>query len=152
MTSIENNLINDDMVCKVIQTIYLVNLIKDVTNKKRKIYELNPEEFLKVSELIRDEITEFNLDLVDDIICNIAQTRFEEYSNYIVVNTYYYLHLFYKMIEVKQEQKDKWIRYLNATNINIVDIRMKETLINLIKYEIKTCEEEEKLATDGASE
>jgi hypothetical protein len=122
-------------VCKIIENVYMQELYQSVVSLDKMVCELSAEEYLKLSEMIRDDLTTYTPQLVLQIVRCLKETKYEEYINYVMLNLYYYLYLFRNEDYVVYSDMIEEINALN--NKYVVDDRIREALVYLIRENIE---------------
>ena len=132
--TMEQKLAMNKTVCKIIETVYMKDLFQSIVAGDKLVAELSAEEYLKVSEMMRDDLTTYNYDLVLQIVRCLTDTRYNEYVNFVILNLYYYLFLY----------KDEYyglhtdlIEILNSIHLgDCVDGRIIDALLYLVRKNI----------------
>ena len=87
-------LFENPLVVKIIQCTVYDNMMKRVNEDKDYLNECSVDEFVKISELIRDD-TEYNYKIIKDLIYNIIYRKdLRVVSNMLLCNLSYYLDKF----------------------------------------------------------
>jgi hypothetical protein len=92
--TMEQKLYLNKTVCKIIEAVYMRELFQSVVSLDKLIAELSAEEYLKVSEMIRDDLECYNSPLVLQLVRALKDTKYEKYIDYVILNLHYYLYLF----------------------------------------------------------
>ena len=135
--TMEQKLSNSKLVTKIIETVYMQELYQSVVSLDKMVCELSPEEYLKLSEMIRDDITAYNPQLVLQIVRCLKEPMYEKYVPYVMVNLYYYLELFRHNDYVVCNEMIEELN--NLTDITAyVDYRIRDALLSQIRENITT--------------
>lgn len=129
-TTMEEKLSLNKTVCKIIECVYLQDILDSVIKLEKEVQDLSPEEYLKVSELIRDNLTSYEPQIVLQLVKALKHTKFEEYVNYVIFNLYYYLYLFRNEDYIVNEDMIEVMKELNS---DAVEQNIKEAFLYLIK-------------------
>jgi hypothetical protein len=133
--TMEQKLALNKTVCKIIETVYLQDLLKSIVSLDKLIIELSPEEFLKVSEMIRDDTEKYHPQIVLQIVRCLNETKYEEYINFVCFNLYYYLFLYKNQDYMVSNEL---IEELNHLTNPVLNENIKDALYYLIRENIKS--------------
>jgi hypothetical protein len=131
--TMEQKLALNKTVCKIIETVYLQDLLKSIVSLDKLIIELSPEEFLKVSEMIRDDTEKYHPQIVLQIVRCLNETKYEEYINFVCFNLYYYLFLYKNQDYMVSTEL---IEELNHLTNPVLNENIKDALYYLIRENI----------------
>lgn len=127
----EEKLSLNKTICKIIECVYIQDILKSVLSLEKEVLDLSPEEYLKISEIIRDEIeVGFRSDIVLQLVKGLKEDKFKEYYNFVVFNLYYYFYLYKESDYIVQKELLEDLKDLDSPNLNG---RIKEALIYLIE-------------------
>jgi hypothetical protein len=133
----EEKLSNSKLITKIIECVYMQELYQSVVSLDKMVCELSAEEYLKLSEMIRDDTTSYSPQLILQIVRCLKEPMYETYISYVMMNIYYYLHLYRHNDYVVCNDMIEELN--NITNISgCVDHRIRDALINLIRENITT--------------
>ena len=126
--TIEEKLFENKTITSIIQLVYVKELLQEIFNTKKLVEELNPEEWLKCSELLRDNIEKFEPHIVLQFIKTLL--KYKEYTDFGMFNLYYYLYLFRGHTYVVNNEM---IEELNKIRDEVKDKNMLLAIIQLIE-------------------
>jgi len=126
--TMEQKLALNKTICKIIECVYIQELYQSIISTEKLIEELSAEEYLKISEMIRDDLTQYTPQIVLQLVKCLKKPTFAEYINFVMLNIYYYLFLFKTEDYVVSEEMMEELYSLKGA-----DERIQEELLVLIK-------------------
>jgi len=122
------------LVVKMLQCVVYDSMMKKVNEEKDYLNECSVDEFVKISELIRDD-TEFNYKIIKDLIYNIIyRDDLKIVSNMLLCNLAYYLE---KFDEIDYKHQEYMIQFLGKDYFTETKEYKGHFNKNLLKYIIE---------------
>lgn len=87
----EDKMLSNPTIVKIIEIVYMKEVFDKVVENKMLVEECNPEEYLKLSQMLRDDTENFHSHIVLQFCKTIL--KYQVYTNFVLHNLFYYLYM-----------------------------------------------------------